>query len=206
VTSPQEAFPSPPATETPNACSILVLIYTIAGDGVATSTGNGGPALSATLYPAPLTLDSAGNVLVSDRVGCEIRVIATRSGAFYGQRMKVGDIYAIAGDGSCTGLPTSGAVATSVPADAAGVAIGSGGGVVFTNEVLVYVIPKTAGTFYGQAMKPGHVYAIGGGGQTFGDDGPATKASLFDAGLTTTPAGAILLADRLNLRIRSIVS
>jgi len=115
-----------------------------------------------------------------------------------------GDIYTIAGDGSCTGPITSGAVATSVPAHAVGVAIGAGGGVVFTDQEYVCVVPKTAGTFYGQSMRAGHGYVIGGGSQAFGDGGPATKAYLFVRGLAATPAGAILLADVANFRIRSI--
>jgi len=129
------------------------------------------------------------------------------TGTFYGQAMTAGDIYAIAGMGTCTGLITAGAVATTTRADAVGLAIGPGGGVVFTDGVLVYEVAATAGTFYGRPMQVGRVYPIGGSaaGNGFGDGDPATKVFLNDNGLAVTPAGAVLLAERLNFRIRSIV-
>jgi hypothetical protein len=56
-------------------------------------------------------------------------------------------------------------------------------------------------------MKAGDISTIAGTGKAgySGDGGPATKVFLNDNGLAVTPAGAVLLADRLNFRIRSIV-
>jgi hypothetical protein len=181
-------------------------IYTIAGTGKAGYSGDGGPATIAQVSNVvDAAVDGHGNVLLSD-VG-RIRVVAASTGTFYGQAMTAGDIYAIAGMGTCTGLITAGAVATTTRADAVGLAIGPGGGVVFTDGVLVYEVAATAGTFYGRPMQVGRVYPIGGSaaGNGFGDGDPATKVFLNDNGLAVTPAGAVLLAERLNFRIRSIV-
>ena len=52
-----------------------------------------------------MAADHAGNVLTSAAVdgNRRVRVIAARSGTFYGQPMTAGDIYTIAGDGTvCT--------------------------------------------------------------------------------------------------------
>jgi hypothetical protein len=181
-------------------------IYTIAGTGKAGYSGDGGPATIAQVSNVmDAAVDGHGNVLLSD-VG-RIRVVAASTGTFYGQAMTAGDIYAIAGMGTCTSLITAGAVATTTRADAVGLAIGPGGGVVFTDGVLVYEVAATAGTFYGRPMQVGRVYPIGGSaaGNGFGDGDPAPKVFLNDNGLAVTPAGAVLLAERLNFRIRSIV-
>jgi hypothetical protein len=124
-------------------------IYTIAGDGQATSSGNGGPATKAGVGPLDATVDSAGNVLIADNSD-QIRVVAEHTGTFYGQQMTAGDIYAVAGihregdDG----------------------------------------------------------WALGTDG--IGDGGPATKAVVVSpSGVSCTPSGSLLEADALG-RIRSV--
>jgi hypothetical protein len=44
-------------------------------------------------------VDAAGNVLVADRFG-RIRVVAVKTGRYYGQPMTARDIYTIAGGGT----------------------------------------------------------------------------------------------------------
>ena len=75
-------------------------IYTIAGDGTLGFSGDGGPATAAELnYPQGVAADSAGNLLIADSSNNRIRVVAARTGTFYGQAMTAGDIYTIAGNG-----------------------------------------------------------------------------------------------------------
>jgi hypothetical protein len=87
-------------------------IYTIAGTGIRGTTGDGGLATRAEVgEPAGVTLDALGNLLIATRNGGRIRVVAARSGTFYGQAMTAGDIYTIAGGG--TGGLGDGGPATS---------------------------------------------------------------------------------------------
>ena len=80
-------------------------IYTIAGDGTAGFSGDGGPATTAELgNPKGMAVDAAGNVLIADTGNSRIRVVAAATGTFYGRAMTAGDIYTIAGDGP-RGLP-----------------------------------------------------------------------------------------------------
>ncbi len=79
-------------------------IYTIAGDGSAGGSGDGGPATSAELnQPDRVAVDGAGNLVIADYYNERVRVMAASTGTFYGQAMTAGDIYTIAGDGSAGG-------------------------------------------------------------------------------------------------------
>ncbi len=74
-------------------------LYSIAGDGSYADSGDGGPALLAGVKPVSVAVDPAGNVVIGDG-GPFIRVVAARTGTFYGQKMTAGDICRIAGGGT----------------------------------------------------------------------------------------------------------
>ncbi len=107
--------------------------------------------------------------------------------------MTAGHIYTIAGDGN---VSFSGGVTTD-----------RHGNVIFTDAFsgVVWVVAVTGGTFYGQAMTAGDIYAIAGGGTTLGDGGPATIA-LFNSPLpvAVTPTGSLLVTDGYDNRLRTI--
>jgi len=76
--------------------------------------GDGGPATSAALdAPHQVTVDAAGNLVIADTGNDRVRVVAERTGTFYGQAMTAGDIYTIAGNG------TAGCAGNGGPATAA---------------------------------------------------------------------------------------
>ena len=75
-------------------------IYTVAGDGTGGFSGDGGPATKAELGAGGVAVDAAGNLLIADTYNQRIRVVAARTGTFYGRAMTGGDIYTIAGDGT----------------------------------------------------------------------------------------------------------
>ena len=124
----------------------------------------------------------------------------------YGQRMTVGHIYIIAGGGSGpfhSGAPASKASFLFL----GGVTTDRHGNVVFTDWArgFVWVLAVRAGTYYGQAMTVGHVYAVAGGGTALGDGGPAARALLsFPFAVAVSPAGSLLVSDGNNNRLRAI--
>jgi hypothetical protein len=184
-------------------------IYVVAGDGTAGFAGDGGPATAAELYwPSGVGIDRAGNLLISDSSTERVRVVAERTGTFYGRAMTAGDIYTIAGNGR-EGFSGDGGPATSAELHAPyGVAEDANGNLVFADDGnnRVRVVASSTGTFYGQAMTARHIYAVAGGGSGLGDGGPATQASLAPAGIAFGSAGNLLVTDALHERIRVVAT
>jgi trimeric autotransporter adhesin len=183
-------------------------IYTVAGDGTRGFSGDGGPATSAELKsPTDIAVDTTGNLVIDDFSNNRIRVVAEATGTFYGQAMKVGDIYTVAGGG--TSDPGDGGPATSaVLIGPEGVTVDANGNLAISDagHNRVRVVAAHTGTFYGQAMKAGDIYTIAGTGpRAFsGDGGPGTKAELFNpAGLAADGAN-LVFADLFNNRIRMV--
>ena len=140
-------------------------IYTIAGDGTAGYTGDGGPAASATLDgPQGVTVDAAGNLVIADTGNSAIRVIAGHDGTFYGQPMTTGDIYTVAGTGTAGYTGDRGPAVSSQVSVPAGVTADAAGNLVIadTGNNVIRVVAGHGGTFYGQPMTAGHIYAVAG--------------------------------------------
>ena len=181
-------------------------IYTVAGDGKGSFSGDGGPATKAGMAPEAVATDAAGNLIIADEWP-RVRLVAARTGTMLGQKMTAGDIYTIAGDGE---LGSSG---SGVPArqakfeDLGGVTTDRHGNVIFTDAFsgFVWVVAVTDGTFYGQAMTAGDAYIVAGGGTTLGDGGPATSALLSSpSAVAVSPTGSLLLTDGADNRLRAI--
>ena len=187
-------------------------IYTVAGNGNSGYTGDGGPALDAELgFVQAVAVDSAGNVLLSDSVNGVVRVVAARSGTFYGQTMKAGDIYTVAGNGSL-GYAGDGGPGTHAELNFPdGMAIDPDGNLAITDSgnSRVRVVAAQSGTFYGQAMTAGDIYTVAGDGSSglAGNTGPATDAALnFPEGVTFDSAGNLIIADNANHRVRVVAA
>jgi len=190
----------------------LAHIYTVAGDGTAGFSGDGGTATLAELNePAAVTVDASGNLVLADTGNNRIRVIAATSGTFYGTAMTAGRIYTVAGTGSAgfsgDGGPAAAAALrtpTSVTTDAAGNLLVADAG---NNRVRA--VAAASGTFYGKAMSAGDIYTVAGNG-TYGyagDGGPAASAELRDPlGVSVDGAGNLLIADTLNARVRLVAA
>jgi trimeric autotransporter adhesin len=183
-------------------------VYAIAGTGTEGYSGDGGPARKAELgYPGRGAIDSSGNVVITDRN--RVRVVAVKSGTFYGVTMTAGDIYTVAGNGTA-GYSGDGGPATSAELSGPlGVAVDGAGNLVIgdTDNERIRVVAATTGTFYGQAMTAGHIYTVAGTGQYgySGDSGPATSAELDDPeGVAVDGAGNLVIADVGNERVRVV--
>ncbi len=189
-------------------------IYTIAGNGTAGFSGDKGPGVGAEVRgPAGAAVDTAGNVLIADAVNNRVRLVAARTGTFYGQQMTAGHIYTIAGNGS-DDYSGDGGPATraqfNLGGGPEGLAVGRAGIIVSdSGNNMVRVVAETNGVFYGQRFAAGNVYRVAGlGGRVggfSGDGGPATRARFSDpVGAVVDAAGNILVSDTGNNRVRVI--
>lgn len=116
-------------------------IYVIAGTGAAGSSGNGGPALNATLFqPQTVTIDGSGNVLITDKGNNQVRMIAEHTGVWYGQSVKAGNIYAIAGNGQAVFSGDGGPATSAGLVSPWGLAVRSGGGTYVSDDNRVRLI------------------------------------------------------------------
>jgi secreted PhoX family phosphatase len=184
-------------------------IYNVAGDGTFGFSGDRGPATRAGLaHPDGVALDSAGNLVIADTYNYRVRVVAAKTGTFYGQAMKARDIYTIAGDGTA-GFSGDGGPATSAELDnPQDVAVDSATGnlvIADTYNNRVRLVPASPGTFYGQPMTAGDIYTMAGNGQSMfsGDGGPATGAELSaPGGLALAGPGNMVIADLGNSTVR----
>ena len=187
-------------------------IYTVAGGGTA-SPGNGGLATGARLDRlGGLAVDRAGNIVVADTIAHSVRLVAVRSGRFYGQQMVAGRIYTLAG-GHGAGARGDGGPAIRAKLDFPwAVAVDGQGNIAIadTGSMAVRVIAAQTGRFYGRHMRSGDIYTVAGNGRWAfsGDGGPATAATFgsmeFYTGLyvATDRAGDLLISDPANGRVR----
>ena len=189
-------------------------VYTIAGNGTSGYSGDGGPHSAAGLSnPDGLTVDSKGNVVISDTGNEVVRYIPAISGIHFGIVMLAGDIYTVAGNTE-VGFAGAGGQTTSAELgleSVAGVAVDQNGNLIITDGAnnVIWVVANSTGTFYGQAMTAGDIYIIAGNGQSgySGDGGTAIMASLDEPeGVAVDTAGNVVFADDVNDVIRVVAA
>lgn len=166
-------------------------ITTVAGDGNAAFSGDGGPATSASLnFPIGLALDGAGNLFIADSTNSRVRKVDTG-----------GAITTVAGNG------TFGFSGDGGPATAASVAGPNGVTIDTVGNLFI------ADTSNQRIRKVDHATqmistVVGNGTAGFsGDGGPATSASLFNPfSVEVDSAGNLLIGDLGNNRVRKVAS
>ena len=133
-------------------------LRTMAGVGVPGlpgQSGVGGPARQASFDASvcSMAVDRAGNLILEGGPGDGPLVIAAKSGEFYGQRMRAGDLYSLESgvDGASVAVDYAGNLVIAVPGRTDFDPINAS----------VQVIAEQSGTFYGQAMTAGQTYPIG---------------------------------------------
>jgi hypothetical protein len=163
-------------------------IQTIAGLGGAAFSGDGGPAIAASLNVAvDVSVDSNGNLFIADQYNHRIREITPD-----------GTITTIAGTGA-PGFSGDGGPATSAQLNTPTGVHADGAGNIFIGDTGNQRIRKIDPS--------GTITTVAGNGVTgySGDGGPATSASLYNGGrITIDPSGNLLIADQSNHRIRSV--
>ena len=161
------------------------IITTVAGNGTSGFSGDGGPAVSASLgYTTGVAVDSAGNLYIADSGNLRVR------------RVSGGTITTVAGNGT-TGFSGDGGPATSASLSPDGLALDSAGNL-YISDYANNRIRKVSG---------GTIATVAGNGKAgfSGDGGPATSASLNDpAGVAIDSAGNLYISDSSNKRIRKV--
>jgi len=166
------------------------LISTVAGNGTAGFSGDGGPATSASLNdPAGVAVDSLGNLFISDWANERVRKVDANTGF----------ISTVAGNGT-EGFSGDGGPATSASLnDPTGVAVDSLGNLYIGEQDNERVRKVDANT--------GLISTVAGDGTKgfSGDGGPATSASLYEpSGVAVDSLGNLFIADSINHRIRKV--
>ncbi|HLK67398.1 MAG TPA: hypothetical protein VKU19_28375 [Bryobacteraceae bacterium] len=163
-------------------------ISTIAGTGNPGFTGDGGPAIQATLTgPEGIALDSAGNLYIADTFNVRIRKVSG------------GTISTVAGNG-VAGYSGDGRLATAASLNLPrNVALDSRGNL-FIGDGNNQVIREVSG---------GTITTVAGNGLSgaLGDGGPATSGSIsYPSGIAVDSGGALYIADIYNARVRKVVN
>ena len=167
------------------------VVSVVAGNGQQGYSGDGGPAVKAMLYgPQGVASDSAGNIYIGDSYNGVVRKVSPNG--------IISTIAGIYGQGSpiVNGVP---ATQSALHFPTALACDGSGD---------VYVA-DTYGSQVRVISANGNISAVAGTGTAAfsGDGGPATAASLNQAGtLAVDGAGNVYISDRLNNRIRKILA
>ncbi len=164
-------------------------ISTIAGNGTASFSGDGGPAISASLYePSGVAVDTAGNVYIADELNSRVRKVTP-----------AGVISTVAGTGTAgfsgDGGPATGAKLT-YPTDVST----DNAGNLYIADVSNSCIRKVnaAGIISSLTM-----HSTAGGFS--GDGGPAAAAELsFPSGVKADNNGNVFISDGNNQRIRYV--
>ncbi len=168
------------------------IITTVCGTGVASYSGDGGPATAATLSnTVAISVDAAGDIFISDVSNNRIRKINLS-----------GIITTIAGTGT-VGFSGDGGPATLADiANSVGIGVDAGGNVFFTDAGYVGARVRKINT-------SGIISTVAGGNSMgySGDGGPATSALLaFNTGfgISVDGPGNIYICDAQNNRVRKV--
>jgi DNA-binding beta-propeller fold protein YncE len=150
-------------------------VYKVAGNGFTAYSGDGGRAAIAQFVGlAGLAADSRGNIVLADSGNDRLRVIASRTGQFYGRRMIAGDIYTVAGNGRLGTSRRQTGPAKGIEVRPDGVAARRNGDLAITGPVggrgrhgLMWLLPAHNGTEFGRRVVAGNAYVLDRCGKGF---------------------------------------
>jgi sugar lactone lactonase YvrE len=167
------------------------IVTTIAGNGIIGATGDGGPAIGATISnPSSIALDAAGNLYFSDSGNNGVR----RIDAFTGN---ISTVAGILGSHGYTGDSGPAILATLNTPN--GLAFDAAGNLYIadTGNHVIRLVNAATGLITTVAGR--------GGPDFYGDGGPASAAALASPwSITVAPSGELYIADQNNHRIRKI--
>jgi uncharacterized protein (TIGR03437 family) len=164
------------------------VITTVAGNGTAGFSGDGGPAINAQLHLvgfAGVAVDAAGNLYVADSGNERVRKVSP-----------AGTITTVAGNGT-VGHSGDGGLATGAQLNfPAAVAVDAAGNVYIADDDNQRIRKVSAS---------GTIITVAGGGQGAGDGGAATSAALVNPdGVAVDASGNLYIADDGSYRVRKV--
>jgi RHS repeat-associated protein len=176
-------------------------LYTL--DGLGTSNGNGGPAVSAPLDSPQGVLSAGGNVYIADTDGQRVQEVAGSSGTQWGISMTAGDVYTIVGSpiGVSGTSGDGGAAGLALLSAPQGLAMDAAGNLFIadTGNNRIQEIAKASGTM-------STVAGSASGSSGLSGDGGAAGSALLNSpgGITISAAGDRYIADTGNNRVQEI--
>jgi large repetitive protein len=164
------------------------VLVTVAGNGTVGTSGVGGPAVNASIYPSAVCVDAAGNIYIAD--GEYNRVVEVNTS---------GILNLIAGTGAASSTGNNGLAMQATLNGPAGIAIDAAGN--------LYIAEAAGNRVRRVNLASGIIITFAGNGTATyaGDGGPAASASLnMPRGLAVDAGGNLFIADLLNFRVRRV--
>jgi trimeric autotransporter adhesin len=178
-------------------------IYTVAGSGSCGSAGDGGPARDAQLWdPGALAVDAQGDVLVADQGNRTIRLLAARTGTYFGVTLAADYLGTVAGEGSygpyLNATPAVGPIAElNFPS---GIALDRQGNLYIADgsSHAIRFVPAAATTLSGEKDLPDAMYTAAGAVPA-GSESQQTKwiqtRMLEPTGIVVSSSGRLIYSD-----------
>jgi sugar lactone lactonase YvrE len=165
------------------------IITTVAGNGQRGFSGDGGPATAASFFlPGGVTVDTAGNLFITDTFNNRIRKVDAKTGI----------ITTVAGSGPATSTGDGGLATLATLDTPLAVALDAAQN--------LYITERNANKVRKVNAQTGIITTVAGRGGGFaGDGGPATNASFAaPGGITFDGNGNLFVIDGANNRVRAI--
>ncbi len=189
------------------------IITTVVGNGSSNFSGEGGPAIYASLgSPNEVLVDKNNDIFIEDEGSARVLEVPSSYRVQFGITMQAGDIYTVAGSGG-TGFSGDGSLALGATFDnLSGIALDAAGNLFIVDRWnnRIREVPNVAQVSFGITMLAGNIYTIAGNGLGFGftssgDGGPALDAELGSPdGIAVDQLGNVWVSDSNGYEIRQI--